>query len=74
MAKKQTRRSVNLTPGVYEQLDAYCATHGLSKSGVLEELVAASFEKRAPDLPSPHPQRPDDVGLPPPRGSGVNFL
>jgi hypothetical protein len=74
VVKKQTRRSVSMRPDVYDRLNAYCTTHKLSKSSVVEELVAASFEKRAPNLVAPQPKKSDGVDLPPPRGSGVNFL
>jgi hypothetical protein len=43
MSKKQTRRSISVSPETYDRLDAYCKEHDVGKSTVVEAIVRESL-------------------------------
>jgi len=53
MAAKQ-QKYVSVRAATYEQVRAYCQTHNLSTSHVVQELCEAYLEKRPPGLAAPN--------------------
>lgn len=43
MAKKQSRRSVSIRGGTYDQIRMYCQRHDISMSEFVEERIASFF-------------------------------
>jgi hypothetical protein len=66
MGKTSTRRSVSIMGTSYARLTAHCKAIGRSKSGLVEELIAAHLDaldvpEVAPeDLPPPYPNKRSD--------------
>jgi len=50
MAKKQKRRTISISPSMYQRLKDYCVTTGTPMSALVEKLVSAELHIPAPDV------------------------